>query len=279
MTTPALRFAVLGDPIAHSKSPALHGAAYRALGLPHTYEAIRTTEHDLPALVAALRAGTYAGFNVTVPHKQRVLALCDAIDSSAERVAAANTLVVEAGRVVAYNTDVPALAAELAAMAPERSPQIWGAHPALVIGTGGAARAAMAALSGLGVKHVTVRSRRGNDAATALDLEHAAGSTMTITHESLATGDDDFLFHTVVQCTSLGMHGADAGEHARDAVDWEHTAPTLIAYDVVYNPAETPFLRAAREHGRRAMNGEGMLRKQGALAFERWLGVPFPALG
>ena len=86
------RFAVIGDPVAHSKSPAMHAAAYRALGLPHSYVALRVTEAELPGLVQALRDGTYDGLNVTVPHKQRVLALADEVDASARDVGAANAL-------------------------------------------------------------------------------------------------------------------------------------------------------------------------------------------
>src|SRR5208282_84501 len=87
------RYAVLGDPIAHSKSPAMQSAAFRALGLPHTYEAIRATPEDLPGLVAQLREGVFHGFNVTVPHKERILALVDDRDESARLAGAANTLV------------------------------------------------------------------------------------------------------------------------------------------------------------------------------------------
>src|SRR5215472_14330173 len=116
------RFAVLGDPIAHSKSPKMHAAAYRALGLAHVYEAIRATASDLPALVRALRDGAFDGFNVTVPHKQRILELVDRVDASASHVGAANTLVrAPGGEIVAHNTDVPALAHELRRLAPERT--------------------------------------------------------------------------------------------------------------------------------------------------------------
>jgi shikimate 5-dehydrogenase len=107
----ALRFAVIGDPIAHSKSPAMHLAAFRALGLPHRYEARRVTAAELPGVVQELRDGRYDGLNVTVPHKEAVLALAD--ERGAD-LRAANTLVrTPDGRVVAHNTDVPALVEEL----------------------------------------------------------------------------------------------------------------------------------------------------------------------
>src|SRR2546427_323078 len=102
------RFAVIGDPVAHSRSPAMHQAAYHALGLEHVYQALRVPAGDLPRVVAELREGMYDGLNVTVPHKERVLALVDDLDPSARQIGAANALVRSAeGRIVAHNTDGP----------------------------------------------------------------------------------------------------------------------------------------------------------------------------
>lgn len=274
--TGAKRFAVLGDPIAHSRSPAMHSAAYAALGLPHTYEAIRATPADLPRLIAELRAGAYAGFNVTVPHKANVLAYVDAIDACAEAVHAANTLVVEGDRVIAYNTDVPALADELSAISPERKREDWAARDALVLGSGGAARAALAALASLGVTKATVRARNVGIASEARAALGKAAKEMALTYESLTPHDDDTRFHTIVQATSLGMAGAGDGTLAAHAVAWTRVAVDAVAYDVVYNPPRTPFLIAAHDQNVRTENGLGMLVRQGALAFQRWLGLPPP---
>src|SRR5262245_683652 len=118
------RFAVVGDPIAHSKSPRMHAAAYRALGMAHTYEAIRASADGLPGVVARLRAGELAGRNGPVPHKVAVLALADEVAPSARAVGAANTLVRDAaGRITAHNTDVPALADELRALLARARPR------------------------------------------------------------------------------------------------------------------------------------------------------------
>lgn len=247
------RFAVIGDPVAHSKSPAMHAAAYRALGLPHTYEAVRVEAGDLPGIVQALREGVYDGLNVTVPHKQRVLSLVDEVNPSAAGAGAANTLVVaEGGRIVAHNTDAPALAAELLALAGRRD--LRGVH-ALVLGSGGAARAARTALVHLGAT-VEVRARANGNLAPSAEAE-----TTTL---------------VVVQATSAGMTGADRGEPVADAVAWDALPADAVALDVVYAPPETPFLRAAAARGLRRTNGLGMLARQGALAFELWLGVPAP---
>ncbi len=243
-----MKFAVVGDPIAHSKSPVMHAAAYAALGMPHTYEAIRADESALAAAVARLRAGELSGLNVTVPHKIRVLSLVDDVAPSAAAVGAANTLVRDAaGRVTAHNTDVAALAAELAALAPSSG-------AALVLGTGGASRAAVAALKSDGrFAEIIVRGRP-------LAPDAAADARVTL----------------VVQTTSCGMTGADPGELARDAVAWDALPSGAVVYDVVYAPAETPLLAEARRRGLRAAGGLGMLARQGALAFELWLGVAAP---
>lgn len=243
-----MKFAVTGDPIAHSKSPRMHAAAYAALGMTHTYEAIRASASELAAVVQRLRSGELAGLNVTVPHKVRVLDWVDDVDASAAAVGAANTLVrAENGRIVAYNTDVPALAEELRALAPREG-------AALVLGTGGASKAAVAALRDrLSVKTVHVRGRP-------LVQDARIDATLSL----------------VVQTTSCGMSGADPGEIVRDAIAWDVLPKDAVVYDVVYAPAETPILAEARRRGHRAANGLGMLARQGALAFELWLGVAPP---
>jgi shikimate dehydrogenase len=248
------RFGVVGDPIAHSRSPAMHAAAYRALGLPHAYEAVRATADELPAVVQALREGAYDGLNVTVPHKQRALQLADDADARARETGAANTLVrAPDGRIIAHNTDAPALAAELRELAGGGALR---AQAALVLGSGGASRAAVAALSELGASPIVVRARSRSNWAPAAAVEAVT--------------------RAVVQATSAGMKGADPGEAAAAAVAWSAVPPDAVALDVVYAPPDTPFLRAARARGLRCANGLGMLARQGALAFELWLGVPAP---
>ncbi len=255
------RFAVIGDPIAHSKSPAMHAAAYRALGMDHTYEAIRVTADELPAVVQRLRDGDLDGLNVTVPHKVRVLDHVDSVDLLAKHVGAANTLVrSREGRVVAHNTDVTALANELCRLAPEReSIEAWMGASALVLGSGGAARSAIAALQSMGVGRIHVAARRG-EKILGLETEPLAPSAAR-----------DRALGVIVQCTSAGMRGADPGDDVARAVAWADVPKDAVALDVVYAPPETPFLALARGRGLRASNGLGMLALQGLLAFARWL--------
>ena len=262
-----LRFAVIGSPVAHSKSPAMHVAAYAALGMPHTYEKLETSEAELPSRIEALRDGTFAGLNVTVPHKMAAMALADETHASAAAVGAANTLVRSAeGRIVAYNTDAPALERELATLAGTR--EAFAKKRAVVLGTGGAARAALHALRALGVERVIVRGRSSiHVGSPAADLELHPLEAPEYEHEDVVA---------VVQATSCGMSGGPPGAIVADAVGWETISDSAVAYDVVYSPRDTPFLQRARDRGLHATNGLGMLAVQGALAFELWLGVAPP---
>jgi shikimate dehydrogenase len=284
------RFAVLGDPIAHSRSPAMHAAAYRALDLPHTYEALRVPNDELGMRVRELRAGVFSGFNVTVPHKRRILDFVDVVEPSAALVGAANTLVLDdVGVLHAHNTDVPALAEELVALAPERGAgehvrRGWAGGRGLVIGSGGAARSAVIALAaelGVGVVHVRARAFDDRGKAEAFAGEMRAllrdvAPCEVIAEPLRADAEIDATLDAIVQATSAGMHGAEPGDVVADAVSWSELAPRAVALEVIYAPPETPFLRAAAAHGIRAANGFGMLARQGALAFELWLGMPAP---
>lgn len=248
-----LRFALLGDPVAHSKSPLMQAAAFREMGLPHTYEAIRVTADELPGMIQALRNGTFAGFNVTVPHKLLAAKLAD--EANGFGTGAANTLVRTAdGRIVAHNTDVIALREELGSLS-----AIDGR--ALVLGSGGAARAAVAALALLGAKDVAVRARTPGP---------------LVTQPWKASAESESRTRIVVQTTTAGMTGGPPGEIAADVVAWDALPDDAAVLDVVYAPPETPFLRAAARRGLTGRNGLGMLARQGAAALELWLGRPAP---
>lgn len=290
MTTP-LRFAVLGSPIAHSKSPAMHHAAMRALGMPHTYEKLETSLEDLPLRVDELRRGAFAGLNVTVPYKSKVLAFVDEVDASARAAGAANTLVrLSDGRVRAHNTDTPAIAEELLLLAEGRC-DLFRGSTALVLGAGGAARAAIVALaSHLHVKRVLVRARSlavpEMAVAFVREIDHllaavgGPGASVTIgaggLHFPGREQKEEPEFAAIVQATSCGMRGGADGAVVSSAVCWDLVPAMAVALDVVYAPANTPFLSAARSRGLPCTHGLGMLARQGALAFELWLGVKPP---
>lgn len=272
-----LRFALLGHPVAHSLSPAIHAAAYRALGLGHRYE-LRDVpdETELARAVASVRSGELAGANVTVPWKREALALADRAESTAADVGAANVLARDrAGAVVAHNTDVLALVEEIGALfpAPKR---------ALVLGSGGASLAAVAALRALGTPDVGVSARKWTLELERASWPHAAELTK-LGAKALPWGADGGALaafaqgsDVVVQATSAGMHGADPGDDVARVIPWARLRGTSVAYDLVYNPADTPFLQHARDAGLVGRGGLGMLVAQAARAFELWLGIAPP---
>lgn len=263
-------FAVIGDPIAHSLSPRMHTAAYAALGLPHRYAALHVAASELPRVIGELREHLLDGCNVTLPHKTAVLGLVDRVAPEARRAGAANTLVrATDGALEAHNTDIPALVAEIE----ELGLGSWQKATAVVLGSGGAARAAIAALCTLRFGHVVVRSRAS--AAWLDPLRALAPRGTRLEAEGFVAGGVEKITTLVVQATSLGLPHT-AGELAAEAVRWQWLPRSALALDLVYGAAPTPFLQAARAAGLRAHDGRGMLARQGALAFERWLGVRAP---
>jgi shikimate dehydrogenase len=246
--------------------------------MPHRYELCDVPDVTrLEAACAELRAGTIAGANVTIPWKREALALADRRDASAADVGAANVLVRSAsGEIIAYNTDVPALAREIFVHVPAPA-------RGMVLGNGGAALAAVAALTRLGARQVGVSARRF-DAAVSRDAWPGAaefgrlGATLLAWPGSGSNELAEFVTEAevIVQATSAGMHGAGPGAEVADVVPWSRLAHGTFAYDLVYNPAETAFLRAARAQGFAAAGGLGMLVGQAAFAFALWLGAEPP---
>jgi shikimate dehydrogenase len=258
----------------------MHAAAYRALGMSHTYEAIRASREELAHYIDRLRSSEFAGFNVTVPHKEAILAHVDIVDESARGVAAANTIVKRNdGKIVAHNTDVPALEAEVRALAPSVTADEWKEASAIVLGSGGAARAAVAALARLGTRAIVVRARAFSDAQRRERFETSVASALTGPYLALQSLDGTAGGHDVrcvIQATSAGMLGRADGEAIAREIDFAKLAPDAVAIDVIYAPPRTPFIAAAEKARHRAANGLGMLARQGALAFELWLGVSPP---
>jgi len=287
VTTTRLRFALFGHPIGHSVSPSMHKAAFKALDLPHTYEAVDVPDLEhLQSMVDSIRQGIFAGANVTVPHKRAVLELVDRVDPSARNVGAANTLVRSRGRVIAYNTDSAGLSDDLRAL------DAVG-RTAAVIGAGGGGRAAVAACIALGanVVAVTTRSWQGSEALVGSDIAEEFRSMGALpcgwpvardggdpsSHLSdvlrLQWGDIAATSDLIIQATPSGMKGADRGDAVAALVPWERVRSDVLVYDLVYNPRETPFLRAARARGLRHAGGIGMLARQGAHSLSLWLHV------
>lgn len=268
-TSPTLLAGVIGDPVAHSRSPALHNAAFAWLGIPARYELWPTTAAELPARIESLRAPHILGANVTLPHKIAVLPLLDRLDAQAETIGAVNTIVrQDDGSLIGANTDAPAFLASLREDA--------GYDPAnqsvVILGASGAARAAAVALVAADVRRLVVANRTLERAETLLGdvLATAAGDPQLI---ALALDDPELpalLAEStlLVNATSLGWHG-DESPLAADLI-----APGMLVFDLVYRP--TRLLRDAAARGARTLDGLGMLVRQAALAFERWTGRAAP---
>ncbi|AKM11185.1 shikimate dehydrogenase [Croceicoccus naphthovorans] len=264
---------VIGDPIAHSKSPDIHGFWLKQAGIDADYRHCHVRPEELADYIAKRRTDPdWRGCNVTMPHKQAVMALVDRIDPVAARIGAVNTVVVENGGLAGYNTDAAGflepLQVELA--------KTHYFRMARIIGTGGAARAIITALTDEGV--VLVVAGRDPDKARALldeldpDGEHHVAP---LSHFAEATDfafdDREGCFDLIINATSLGMAG-----QAPLNFDFSHVPPGSICYDIVTAPLETPFLAEAKARGFRTVDGLSMLIGQAAAAFERFFGLPAP---
>lgn len=258
--------ALLGWPTGHSLSPAMHNAAFAHDRLDLVYVAMPTHPDALATVVEGLAAVGAVGANVTVPHKRAVMGLCDEVSAEAQLVGAVNALVWDDGRLVGENTDAIGLQRDLEAALGQRP-----AGRAVVLGTGGAARAVAVAVARLGLDLVVVGRRP--DAAT--EVAEVAGGLGTQV-QAIALDDTDGVSGTVVgadlvvNATPLGLRGESLPEPFMELTAGQ------VAYDLVYNPATTAFLAAARDGGAAAHNGLGMLVWQAAAAYERWTGGPAP---
>ena len=259
------RLALIGHPVAHSRSPDMMTAAFGALGLDAAYERRDTPPGSLDATLAALWDDGYLGANVTVPWKAAVRDALASVDELARRCGAVNTLVRAGNGFHGINTDAPGFTRALA----EAGVALAGQR-VVVIGAGGAARAAVVAAEMAGAGRVTVLARDVTRARALGPAVAAFGAS-----EARAAVADATL---LVQATPCGMSGGPPGEAVVAAVELARCAPGALAVDLVYAPRQTPWMGAARAAGMRVLDGVGvgMLVHQGAEAFERWFGRAAP---
>jgi shikimate dehydrogenase len=274
MTT---RVAVLGHPVGHSRSPAMHNAAFAALGLDWAYEAIDVAPADFAALVAAMPDRGFAGANVTIPHKLRALEAADTKSPVAEAVGAANTLVFADGRIHAENTDAEGFLTALR----ERAPEAPAGQRALVLGAGGAGRAVVFALLQAGAARVEIWNRHPERAERlAAELAGAAQGADLAANAHPTLQNIDLL----INATSVGMAPQEgAPEVAIDGdpikelpVSADELDDRLIVVDLVYRQECTPLMRAANARGLRCADGIDVLVHQGAASFRLWTGMSAP---
>lgn len=252
---------VCGHPIAHSRSPAIHGYWLKTLGLAGSYEAIDVSPADFAAFAAALPGSGFAGGNVTIPHKEAAFAAADRIEEAAEEIGAVNTLWVEDGLLCATNTDGHGFAANLDDFVPGWS---YDKRPVVVLGAGGASRAVLHALRERGFGDIRILNRTVERAEALADRFGPAFSAHSLQAAGELLSDAGLLVNT----TSLGMHG-----ETELPVDLGTLPGHAIVTDIVYVPLETPLLAAAKRRGLRTVDGLGMLLHQAAPGFEKWFGV------
>lgn len=252
---------VIGSPIAHSRSPVLHGYWLRRYGLRGHYVPVDISQADLAELLRVLPRLGFVGLNVTIPHKETVLALADVVTDRAALIGAANTLIFRKdGRIHADNTDGAGFMANLRQNAPNWVPS---AAPAVVLGAGGGARAVVAALIEVGVPEIRIANRTRTRADV---LRKDFGAKLVVSDWVQAGNmfDDAGL---VVNTTALGMVGK-----AELRVPLDGLNPRAVVTDLVYTPLRTAFLEEAAALGCHTVDGLGMLLHQAAPGFERWFG-------
>lgn len=265
---------VIGDPIAQSKSPAIHGFWLGKLGIDADYRACHVRPEELGDYLAARKEDLdWRGCNVTMPHKQAVMPLLYSVEPPADTIGAVNTVLRGGkGELSGTNTDASGFLEPLRA-------ELKQAHHfrmARIIGTGGAARAIITALAGEGFTLV-VAGRDEGKARALLDELAPKGEhyTASLAHFADPT---DFPFDDREGCLDLVINASSLGMTGQPPLpfDWSHAPPGAIAYDIVTAPLDTPFLQGARAQGHRTIDGFSMLIGQAAVAFERFFGQPAP---
>lgn len=257
-------YAVIGDPIDHSLSPAIHNAAFLFLKLDCTYIAYRITKGELEQGIESLKKVGIAGFNVTIPHKVDMMRLLNEADKECQLVGATNTVVNDNGHLKGFNTDVEGF------LDPIRKRKIDCKNAdVLLIGAGGAARAIVGAFAKEKARKITVANRTKERAdsvvrfATQLGLQ---SDYSDLVQAAEIAGDYKF----IVNATSVGLKGTDG------PISTKKINKNSIVYDIVYMPVETPFIQQSKNRGATIIYGWEMLLAQAMRSFEIWIGKPAP---
>ena len=258
---------LLGNPVRHSLSPAMHNAALQALQLNWSYLALPCTSQNLQGVLQGLRAVNCRGLNVTIPHKQDVAELCQELSPLAKRLGAVNTLIpIDSGGWHGTNTDVEGF------LTPLGEESSWNNRHGVIIGCGGSARAVAAGLQRLRLASITVIGRRPEvlDRFIA-DLHHNDAPLTPCLHSSPVLPSLIEQADLVVNTTPVGMaqHG-DAQAFPLGEAIWSHLQGSAMLYDLVYTPRPTAWLRWGQSQGHRCIDGLDMLVQQGAASLRLW---------
>ena len=259
-----IKAGVIGHPIKHSKSPIIHNYWIEKEGLNGSYEAIDIAPENLKDGIQKLVDEGYAGFNVTIPHKETVLDLCDKVEGNAAVCGAVNTVVIEDGKLIGHNTDSFGFLANIKEAKPDFD---FEEGAAVVIGSGGAARAVVSGLIGHRIPEVILVNRT-RERAEAIAEEIGLNTDLVEVvdwderHEALQWAN------LLVNTSSLGMEGQPELD-----LNLEELSADAVVNDIVYTPLETPLLKAAAARGNPTVTGIGMLLHQARPAFHEWFGV------
>ena len=254
---------LLGYPVAHSVSPAMQNAAFAALGMNWEYALLSLPREDLPRALARVRQDDCIGLNVTIPHKAAMFALLDDVGESARRIGAVNTLVKRDGKLIGENTDAYGFIQSLR----DARVEPRGMHVA-VLGAGGAARAVVFALAEAGAASIAIVNRTASRAALLGDTLKHEFPRLDISVNTIESLQNANL---IVNATSVGMSPNVDNSPMPCAFPRQ-----AIAFDLVYRPLQTRFLRDAERSGAQTINGLGMLVHQGAASFKLWTGRDAP---
>jgi len=262
---------IIGYPVSHSISPAMHNAAFKHLGLDWEYLPFEIDPKDLKKGVDGLRAEGLVGFNITIPHKEAILPLLDEVEKLPKKIGAVNTVRNDSGKLIGFNTDGPGFieSLKLDAKTDPKGKKI------VLLGAGGAAKACAATLAEVGASSITITDiaeRKAQDLADYLSSLYESDIKFVRSggeHLAQALSAADI----IVNATPIGMHPKEGESPINER--WEMRDGSVV-YDLVYNPPETKLMRMAKAKGCKVLNGLGMLVRQGALSFTLWTGQPAP---
>lgn len=281
-------YGIIGDPVAHSLSPLMQNTAFAARNIAAVYVPFHVISSELAKAISGMRALDVKGLNVTIPHKECVLPFLDGVDSAAKLIGAVNTIVNRAGQLIGYNTDGLGL---LRSLKTDLRIDLNSETEVIILGAGGAARAAIVTLAQQGVKAITILNRSEHRAQSLVDRYSDVFPLVTFRSFSYEGGSpriqdtkgavDPHVVdknseqikkyfkkcHLIVNSTSIGLSG-----ESFNVLSWQDINKSAVVYDMVYAAQPTPLVRAATAAGFVACDGLGMLAAQGEAAFELWTG-------
>ncbi|KAF0134835.1 MAG: shikimate 5-dehydrogenase [Candidatus Saganbacteria bacterium] len=253
--------ALIGYPLGHSISPAMHNAAYKHLNIDFEYVLLEVSPENLTKKIDGLRAANFAGFNVTIPHKEAILPLLDEITDLAREIGAVNAVCNQGGKLVGYNTDGPGFIESLKEDA-KFNPK---GKNCVILGAGGAGRAVAVMLKKNNAKKITIHDAIAEKAKSLASF--VEGNISNNLQKEISTAD------LLVNASPIGMHPNINDCPLPDNIKLHNK---IVLYDLVYNPYETKLLKLAKNFKAKAISGLGMLVRQGALAFTIFTGKPAP---